>query len=108
MNIDFKSYLDNIKLQLTTGAYAELSKSTVFMAEYLKDLEIRFADLAAGAASGDLSYAFVVKALSEEPKNIEDAILSIASSATAEAETLAQGAVFEFERFLREQIIAKS
>lgn len=69
--------------------------------EYLTDSKERLTNLAEGAISGELSYAFVTRRLKEEPITVKNYLLSVGQIVSALVEKKVTDAIDVFEKGIK-------
>lgn len=104
MDINF----DEIKSSLIaflTGIFNQ-NKPVVIEAinGYISDSKERITHLAEGAASGELSYAFVTERLKEEAVNIKDYLLSIGEIVASDVQEIVNKAVDIFQHAINDAL----
>lgn len=72
--------------------------------EYLSDSKERLTNIAEGAISGELSYAFVTKRLKEEATNLKAYLLSLGQIIAADIEEAVYNAISIFESEIKQAI----
>lgn len=100
MKIDIESVLDTMK-KIFSDTIPEVSR---VVNEYLADSKERLSNLAEGAISGELSYAFVIKRLKEEPVTMKNYLLSIGQIISASFEKKITDAISLFESEIKSAI----
>lgn len=88
LNINIDAILELIKTTLIRAYTKESAKVKAIAEDYVNDAKPRLAQLAEGAASGKLSYKFVIDSLKEEETNLKDALISLAEIAGSDLQDL--------------------
>lgn len=100
MKIDINKALNAIKDIFSQS----VPKITAIVDHYLEDSKERLTNLAEGAISGELSYAFVTKRLKEEGTNLKAYFLSLGQIIAADVEEAVNKAITSFEKEIKQAI----